>query len=256
MDPTSANEAVLENILKEHAATVDFWNEIAPVYDNLYKQAWSVRENEFVRQSLTWLKEMRSPRILDIGCGTGLGYRLCKTVNPSIRYTGIDVSTHMIAQCKQKHPAAELIVGDMTQLSQLCDDRFDAVLSFFASPSYAPSLNALLDEITCVIKPGGYIRLSVFNKTALRRLLSFQFRDTEAYGTRNAPIADDCTVTTYTLRRLKQQAIDRGWQYLQTDAFSVLGRLYENPKLWQMDRAMCTVLPQLAHTIDVLFKAP
>jgi ubiquinone/menaquinone biosynthesis C-methylase UbiE len=235
--------------------TVDFWDEIAPMYDSLYEKTWSTKENEFVRQSLAWLKDNDSPRILDVGCGTGLGYELCKSVNQKIAYTGIDVSARMIAQCRQKFPQTTLIVGDMARLTQYCEGPYDAVVSFFASPSYTSSFSKILDDITRVVKPGGYVRLSVFNKTALRRLLSMQFQDTEKYGTRNAPIADQCTITTYTLDQLKQYAAERGWQYIRTDAFSTFGRVYENPKLWKLDRKLCTVLPQLAHTIDVLFKA-
>ncbi len=57
---------------------------------------WSTKNRYIKKQISPFIKVNNS--LIDLGCGTGLGYRLSKSVNPNIKYLGIDFSSKMIKQ--------------------------------------------------------------------------------------------------------------------------------------------------------------
>lgn len=237
-----------------------YWDAVAHIYDDLYTSPWAMRENELVLQGLSWLQALPSPRVLDIGCGTGLGYEFCKAVNPNVQYTGLDISAHMLSQFRHKHPDVPLICADMAAAT-LPDKHFDVVVSFFASVSYASSLVPVLAAIDRVLVPGGYVRLSVFNESSLRRIMQRQGqRQTEAYGTRGHDLifdasADKAEVIAYSAATLKDACRAYGWEAIRTTALSAFAEIYERPWVWPFDRALCRLAPRLAHTTDIVFRA-
>jgi ubiquinone/menaquinone biosynthesis C-methylase UbiE len=94
-------------------AVRDFFARIAPEYDQRYKNNISQWENKIIHSVLYSVLSKGKSWILDIDCGTGLGYDL------SLRsiYVGVDISEHMLQIGKYQFPDASLLdEREMTEL--------------------------------------------------------------------------------------------------------------------------------------------
>jgi predicted TPR repeat methyltransferase len=103
------------------------------------------------------LKE--SGKILDAGCGTGLvGECLHKMGFSDI--TGLDYSGDMLQQAEQKGIYTALLQGDLNDLHEIKDNKFDGVISVgtFTSGHVGPGA---LKELVRITKPGGVICFTV-----------------------------------------------------------------------------------------------
>ncbi|MEJ7596785.1 MAG: class I SAM-dependent methyltransferase [Kofleriaceae bacterium] len=70
-----------------------------------------------------------APRVLDLGVNTGDELALIATCIPGARFAGIDHSASAIAVARERFPAAELHVADLSNLGALGLGRFDLVVS-------------------------------------------------------------------------------------------------------------------------------
>lgn len=232
-----------------------YWDGLAGDYDGLYRSAWAELENEYVLESLGWLEGLRKPKVLDLGCGTGLGYELCRQVNPGVEYTGIDISAAMLAEFSAKHPEARVLKADFDTFSLTDLGRFDAIVSFFVSPSYTSSLPRLLRNLGQITGEGAYLRLSLLNKYSIRRLVRLRLGDTEAYGTRGGnPQTRFTDVSVFTRRQVRQIASTTGWELCEQRQFSAFAGTAEFSWLWTLDKSICSTSPGLAHTTDYLLR--
>lgn len=94
--------------------------------------------------------------ILDLGCGNGRLYQLCRT-KPAA-YTGIDQSDELIRIAREKFPDANFVAGSMTKLP-FAEKSFDKVFSI-AAFHHLPDVTTrveTLQEIKRVLKPGGIV---------------------------------------------------------------------------------------------------
>jgi ubiquinone/menaquinone biosynthesis C-methylase UbiE len=96
--------------------TVNFYVSDRSTVDDLYDSEKAVL--------LPIMPHVRS--ILDIGCAVGNFYDIFKSLNPDITYVGIDSSSGMIDQAKERRPDLEFHVSDGGPL-QFADNSFDLV---------------------------------------------------------------------------------------------------------------------------------
>lgn len=73
--------------------TIEYYDQIAHLYDDLYQSSISKAEDYIVKQRLENLI-LPDQEVLDYGCGTGLARELLQEM--IIKYTGIDISPEMI----------------------------------------------------------------------------------------------------------------------------------------------------------------
>lgn len=66
-------------------------------------------------------------RVLDVGCGAGR--LLAYLVMIGADAHGIDLAPKMVEHCRQNVPQARVMVGDVAELGQAVDGRFDAVIA-------------------------------------------------------------------------------------------------------------------------------
>jgi len=146
-----------------------FWNEWNAVhregakYDAIAVDPESRRRAEVV---LEWLRRLglKSPRILEVGCGSGwLSERLAAfgTV------TAVDLADEVIARARARLPHIAFHAGDFTQL-ELPDASFDVVVcleTLSALPHQAP----FVAHLARVTRPGGYLLLTAHNRFVYER---------------------------------------------------------------------------------------
>ncbi|MBI4262412.1 class I SAM-dependent methyltransferase [Candidatus Uhrbacteria bacterium] len=116
-------------------------------------------------------------RVLDVGCGNGRF--LDAFAGRAIDYTGLDVSSRMIAQARARNKGVQIphrfIVGDMLALP-FPDAAFDAVIevsAFHHIPSNVLRVQAVR-EFARVLKPGGRLFLTDWNLWQPRMILRYR----------------------------------------------------------------------------------
>lgn len=82
------------------------------------------------------MSSLRSDRVIDLGCGTGILAEQLQKVQPSIEYIGIDISPKMLEIASKKCPAVSFIQADMreycTWAKYLDPERYCTVVSAYA----------------------------------------------------------------------------------------------------------------------------
>ena len=106
-------------------------------------------------------------KMLDIGVGGG---RTTQHLASRVKsYLGIDYSAEMIAACKHRFTSIahnmNFDVCDVRDLSQFTNDSFDLILFSFNGIDYVSHCDRLkiLQEVSRIIKPGGYFIFSSHN---------------------------------------------------------------------------------------------
>ena len=103
--------------------------------------------------------------ILDAGCGSGHTLQLIAGRYEPGELHGFDFMPEQIELAKQRGLAAEIFVGDITDIA-LPDGKFDAVF-IQGVLHHVPEWRKALEEINRVIKPGGVLLLEEPNKRFL-----------------------------------------------------------------------------------------
>jgi len=126
-------------------------------YDNLrirqeIHDQYTVPKGSFVEWALERLKLQGSEQVLDVGCGTGIYYRMLAARGISVRYFGVDTSPGMLAE----HVAHNRVsLGDAQRLP-FAENSFDAVMANHML-YHIPDMDKALQEIRRVLKPGGVL---------------------------------------------------------------------------------------------------
>ena len=99
-------------------------------------------------------------RALDLACGTG-DIALAAAARGA-RVVGLDITHRMLQLAAQKPGAAAFLAGDMTTLP-FRSQAFDLVTTGYGLRN-VPDLNAAVDEIARVLRPGGRLLSLDFNR--------------------------------------------------------------------------------------------
>ena len=235
-----------------HSEQRTYWNSLAGAYDRLYSDNWSRRENRLIQETLRELPINDDARVLDLGCGTGLGFELLSLLYPGVKYHGRDLSEEMLRVCAGKFPKLPLSRGRMEDLGAYQDNSFDLVTCLFASASYAMSLTGLVREVWRVLCPGGHIYLSCLNRWSLRRLLRAKVRRVERYRTRGDTTGTyPPPVFTYGRKDITHAFADEGFAILAIDTLGGLSGIHQNLRVWTLSRYIAEELP-IGHSWEVV----
>lgn len=132
------------------------YNEIANDFSQTRRYSWP----EFT----LFEKHLSKPglKILDLGCGNG---RLAHFIGEKAGYLGVDISENLIKRAKILNPKHKFEVGDMLDLNNVKNEKYDVVISlaaFHHIPSAKSRLQAL-QNMYSALKPGGVLILTVWN---------------------------------------------------------------------------------------------
>lgn len=140
------------------------YDRVAGVYDSLYRDRKSQAEDALIRRLLhKYVKQDGS--VLDLGCGTGLTLDLLGPGLNPVRYIGVDISTPMLRQAREKHPDGIFKLGDMTKL-QVEPESQDLVTCFYALNYVHPVLDAMraVWMMYRSLKPGGTVLATIYGQ--------------------------------------------------------------------------------------------
>lgn len=103
------------------------------------------------------LKKFPPGDTLDAACGTGRYSIYLKSLGHSV--TGVDISEDMLRLAKKKDKTIPFMKGNLNALP-IADELFDSVVCGLAL-HYAKNVNSAIKELARVVRPGGYIVISV-----------------------------------------------------------------------------------------------
>lgn len=122
-------------------------------------------------------------QVLDLGCGPATQLAQVAQLNPTIQFTGVDLSPTMLEDAKAHILDLGLRNvsfrhGDITRLEGLPDAGFDAVISTMAL-HHLPTfdlLDACFAQVRRVLKPGGAIYITDFGRLkSLKSVIFFAY---------------------------------------------------------------------------------
>jgi len=190
--------------------TEKYYDLISKQYDAIFVDPISRAEDAVVTAILVRTIKPGA-RILDCGCGTGLGRVMTRDISDD--YLGIDISEAMIAQARRNHcphhrGEGMFAAADMTSLDFLDDDSFDCVMSLNGAFSHVADEQAAAAEMIRVLKPGGTLLVMVYSRYSLSRLKRFWRNGLctrkGPYTVRNADRGCACWAGFYTPQELKR----------------------------------------------------
>ena len=123
--------------------------------------------------------ELAERDILEVGCGRGGGSEWISRTQNVRSMTGLDLSDKAIGLCQEMHKRTNLkyLQGDAEKLP-FPEARFDMVINIESCHHY-PSVPTFLQEVTRVLKPGGYFCIADYGeKFELDRLHQY-LKDTD-----------------------------------------------------------------------------
>jgi ubiquinone/menaquinone biosynthesis C-methylase UbiE len=103
------------------------------------------------------MKDYGDRSVLEVGCGMGEGLNFLSRIVEPRSMTGLDLSAAAIERAKAKLERGtklRYVHGDAEKLP-FEDESFDVVINVESSHNY-PDLGRFIDEVTRVLKPGGY----------------------------------------------------------------------------------------------------
>lgn len=108
------------------------FDQAAESYDELINKTL-INYDEMIEALINAIPDNESPRILDLGCGTGNITRKVLERFPNAKVTCLDLSTKMIEIAKDKlsdYENIEYVIGDFTIVDII--DNYDAIISSLA----------------------------------------------------------------------------------------------------------------------------
>lgn len=135
---------------------------VAPRYDLINNLMTAWQHGRWRRRALDALGPLpRGAAALDLCCGTGdFLLLLADRIGPQGRLVGVDFCRPMLALAQARLDAAgvagrwQLLEGDVTRLTALADESFDAATVGFGLRNVA-DLDAALQEACRLLRPGG-----------------------------------------------------------------------------------------------------
>lgn len=233
----------------------EYWDLIANSYDELYLSDWYVYEDKIQQYKLKdLLVKSTNPKILDLGCGQGLGFELISNLNINFKYHGIDLSNQMINLFNSKgYENIELKVGCAEEITKIYKDQnFDFIIAINVSASFPKNTMLLLQSTYKLLKPGGCIYLSFLNKWSFRRIVGIKVGNTEFYKTRCESVLEKgVEAKVFTKGEMDKLLRKNGFSNISFDYHSVLGGLWETKWSVCLEKFLIRILPIFGHAINV-----
>lgn len=199
-------------------------------------------------------------KVLDIGCGTGLGFRLLKSTAADFDYTGVDVSPGMLQQFEDAlrksgdGSRARLLVCSADGVMERVDGRlFDVIILTNTAASFVGSPTALLADCAALLEKRGVVVASFLNRRSLRRRLAGMRGGLERFRTRGSKLdGEGARAVTVTEEELRRRCAEVGLRVRWVRYQSVFGGVMEHRYAIPIEKAVKRLVPHLGHSINLL----
>ena len=120
----------------------------------------ALQENEHLARYRFAAQFVADKEVADIACGTGYGSLMLARAGAK-RVHGMDLSPEAVEFCNEENDAPNVIftTANAQDLSGIPDSTFDVVVSF-ETIEHLPSMEAYLDEMSRILRPGGSFLVS------------------------------------------------------------------------------------------------
>lgn len=207
-------------VYMETKATSEFWDKHWKDAD--LKKSILAGKNDLLVPVVTrfFLKPHKSVRVLEGGCGKGQ-YVYALSVRGYDAY-GIDYAKNTVDQIRSILPELRVSYGDVRNLP-FPDYHFDGYWSLGVIEHFFDGYESIANEMSRVIKPGGYLFLTFPQMSLLRRMKArlgkySTFEDTESNRSNFYQFALDYRLVTADLKR-------KGFQLVFHKALDGMGGL-------------------------------
>ena len=149
-----------EKMKNQYKQTAEQYNKYGKLYHK-YRVSGKNFFNSYVDMPtvLSFLKNVRGKKILDIGCGSGLYAKILKKRGAKVH--GIDISKTMTELAKKEVPGADFRVGSILKLP-FKKNSFDIAISALML-DYVKDYDKALKEVHRILKPKGIYIFSIGN---------------------------------------------------------------------------------------------
>lgn len=206
---------------------IETFNTISVGYDNRSLRFFP----ESAKRMVQYLEGPDIRRVLDVATGTGnLALEIART-SPDISVTGIDFSSGMLAQAREKAQRdgignVEFFDMDMHDIV-FPDGHFDAVVCAFGI-FFAEDMAEQLRHMTAKVRPGGRVVISCFFEDAFQPLVEILSSRLEKYGIERPSLRWMLIATEAKCRALFR---DSGLEEISVERRD-LGYYLKNPAEW------------------------
>ena len=132
----------------------NIFNQISPFYDRVNNLISFFTHKYFKSKAISTLKLADNMKVLDLCCGSGDLISLILKRNQNVNIIGLDFSSKMLEVAKKKGLKASFIEADVQNIP-FAQNEFDIVTIGFGLRNI-PNKTKALEEISRVVKPGGY----------------------------------------------------------------------------------------------------
>ncbi|MBN2569184.1 MAG: GNAT family N-acetyltransferase [Deltaproteobacteria bacterium] len=130
-------KSTTENVWSEdHKKNIDYYSRLILEHGiSVQSLDWGSVESQQLRFSiLAKIGELNNASVLDVGCGLGDFLDWLKNLKMEMRYTGLDITPHMIQFAKKRFPNTCFIIGNLLELDDSVIGHHDYI---FASGIFA-----------------------------------------------------------------------------------------------------------------------
>jgi 2-polyprenyl-3-methyl-5-hydroxy-6-metoxy-1,4-benzoquinol methylase len=138
------------------------WNAAARSPEQLNE--WALRRAEAILTLVSSL-QLKQPRIMDLGCGTGWLTERLSAFGP---VTGLDLSDEVLAAARQRAPHIEFIAADLFQ-TDLPASRYDLVVSQDVI-AHVTDQAGLVARAARLLRPRGHLVITTTNRWVVQRM--------------------------------------------------------------------------------------
>ncbi len=246
------------NQINYGAINIGFGN-LADEYDGLQLTNKSVRimREKFYETIINTVKP--KSYLLELNCGSGIdahylaakGYRVLAT----------DISDKMLrnAVSKEEKQGLEFRKLSYTDLNQLCNEKFDAVISNLGGFNCIDDLSPVVCEIKTLLNPDGYLICTVMPHFSIWELALFfkgefkrSFRRLKKKGTM-ANIGEESVFVRYYSPSELKKILGEGFNLIQTKALRILSPPPPADYWYSKHPVITSLFDKLDNKIEMLY---